>query len=105
MGSDCTCRLELIGGIPEGKAIYWFEKTDIAHAKEVLGDVVCIRGNVPASIPVTGTEDDVDSYCKNLIKKVGKGGGFILDGSIGVSYNAKVENFFAMAQSVHKYAN
>lgn len=102
---DCTSRLELIGDIPEGKAIYWFEKTDMAHAKAVLGDVVCIRGNVPASILVTGSEDDVDSYCKNLIKTAGKGGGFILDGSIGTPDEAKVENVLAMAQSVHKYAN
>ncbi|MBT3551373.1 MAG: hypothetical protein HN485_09585 [Rhodospirillaceae bacterium] len=55
--------------------------------------------------PGTGTEDDVDSYCKNLIEKVGKGGGFILDGSIGTPDEAKVENVLAMAQSVHKYAN
>jgi len=47
----------------------------------------------------------VDSYCKNLIEKVGKGGGFILDGSIGMPDEAKVENVLAMAQSVHKYAN
>ena len=102
---DCTSRLEIIGDIPPGKAIYWFERTDLVRAKEVLGDVVCLRGNVPASILVTGTADDVDAYCRDLIRKVGKGGGFILDGAIGVADEAKVENVVAMAESVRKYAN
>ncbi|MAF47331.1 MAG: uroporphyrinogen decarboxylase family protein [Rhodospirillales bacterium] len=101
---DCTTRLELIGDIPKGKAVYWFEKTDLVLAKEVLGDVVCVRGSVPPSLLITGTPDDVDAYCGNLIKKAGKGGGFVLDGSIGIPDEAKVENVVAMAQSVHKYA-
>ena len=102
---DCTTRLEIIADIPPGKAIYWFERTDLVKAKEVLGDIVCLRGNVPTSILIAGTPDDVDDYCRNLIQKVGKGGGFILDGSIGVPDEAKVENVVAMAESVKKYAN
>ncbi|MDP6926403.1 MAG: uroporphyrinogen decarboxylase family protein [Rhodospirillales bacterium] len=102
---DCDTRLEFIGDIPAKKAIYWFEKTDLKKAKDVLGDVVCLRGNVPSSMLTTGTPDDVDEYCKDLIKHVGKGGGFILDGAIGVPDEAKVDNVVAMAQSVHKYAN
>ena len=102
---DCDTRLEFIGDIPEKKAVYWFEKTDLKKAKDVLGDVVCLRGNVPSSMLTTGTPDDVDEFCKDLIKYVGKGGGFILDGAIGVPDEAKTENVVAMAQSVHKYAN
>ncbi len=100
----CDSRLETIGDIPRGKAIYWFEQTDIFRAKDVLGDTVCLRGNVPASMLCTGTPDDVDEYCKKLITKVGKGGGFILDGALGVPDEAKVENVVAMAKSVKKYA-
>jgi hypothetical protein len=100
---DCTTRLELIGDIPPGKAIYWFEKTDLVLAKDVLGDIVCLRGNVPASLLNTGTPEEVDAFCRNLILKVGHGGGFILDGSIGVPDEAKVDNVVAMAQSVRKY--
>jgi len=102
---NCSTRLEVIADIPPGKAIYWFEGTDLVKAKEVLGDIVCLRGNVPASILITGTADDVDDYCRNLIQKVGKGGGFILDGSVGIPDEAKVENVVAMAESVRKYAN
>jgi uroporphyrinogen-III decarboxylase len=102
---DCQSRLEFIGDIPAGKAVYWFEKTDLKKAKDVLGDTVCLRGNVPSSMLTTGTAGDVDEYCRDLIKTVGKGGGFILDGAIGVPDEAKIENVIAMAQSVHKYAN
>ena len=102
---NCSTRLEHIADIPRGKAVYWFEATDMVRAKDVLGDIVCLRGNVPASLLNTGTPDDVDAYCKNLIKKVGKGGGFMLDGAASIPDEAKVENVLAMANSVKKYAN
>jgi hypothetical protein len=35
--SDCTKRLETIRDIPAGKCIYWFERTDMVRAFEVLG--------------------------------------------------------------------
>ncbi len=99
---DCTSRLELIGDIPKGKAVYWFERTDIFKAKEVLGDTVCIRGNVPLSIMSTGTPDDVTDYCKKLIDGVGKGGGFIMDSST-VLDDAKPENVKAMMDFTKEY--
>jgi uroporphyrinogen-III decarboxylase len=101
---DCTTRLEHIGDIPKGKAIYWFERTDLVLAKEVLGDTVCLRGNVPPSLLIAGTPDDVDEYCRNLIEKVGKGGGFILDGAASIPDEAPTANIVAMANSVRKYA-
>jgi hypothetical protein len=39
-----------------------------------------------------------------LIEKVGKGGGFILDGAASIPDEAKPENVLAMARSVRKYA-
>lgn len=101
---NCNSRLEVIQDLPPGKAIYWFEQTDMFKAKEVLGDTICIRGNVPASLLNLGTPEDVDAYCKSLIEGVGKGGGFILDGANGIPDEAKVENVRAMAASVRKYA-
>ena len=102
--STCNTRLEVIADIPRGKAIYWFEGTDMVKAKQVLGDVVCLRGNVPASMLNTATPEDVDGYCRTLIEKVGKGGGFILDGACGIPDEARPENVRAMYASVRKYA-
>ena len=101
---DCTSRLELIGDIPRGRAVYWFEKTDLVRAKSVLGDTVCLRGNVPTSMLIAGTPEEVDAYCRMLITKVGKGGGFILDGAASIPDEARTENVLAMARSVRKYA-
>ncbi len=100
---DCGSRLETIADIPRGKAVYWFERTDLVRAKQVLGDVVCLRGNVPASLLVTGTPGEVDAYCRKLIEEVGKGGGFILDGAIGIPDESRPENVRAMYASVRKY--
>jgi len=99
---DCTSRLELIGDIPRGKAVYMFEATNIFKAKEILGDVVCIRGNVPLSILLAGTPDDVKGYCKKLIDGVGKGGGFIVDASTNLD-DAKPENLRAMIEFTREY--
>jgi uroporphyrinogen-III decarboxylase len=94
---------QAIADIPRGKAVCWFERTDLVRAKEVLGHVGCLRGNVPASMLTTGTPEQVDAYCRMLIEKVGKGGGFILDGAIGVPDESKPENVRAMYESVRRY--
>ena len=50
-----------------------------SEAKEILGSIVCIKGNVPNSLLVTGTPQEVRDYCKKLIDVVGKDGGLIVD--------------------------
>lgn len=100
---DVTSRLETIADIPRGKAIYWFERTDLARAKAVLGDVVCLRGNVPASMLNTGSPQEVTDYCRRLFETAGKGGGFILDGGVGIPDEARPENVRAMFRSVHEF--
>jgi len=100
---DCTSRLETIADIPRGKAIYWIERADMIRAKEILGDVVCLRGNVPASMLTTGTPEQVDAFCRRLIEKVGRGGGLILDCGIGIPDESKPENVRAMFAAARKY--
>lgn len=100
---DCTSRLEIIKNMPAGKAIYWFERTDIFKAKKVLGDRICIRGNVPPSLLNSGTPEDIKDYSKKLIDIVGKGGGFIMDGAIGIPDEAKPENVRVWAEFTKEY--
>lgn len=45
----------------------------------------------------------MEDYCKKLIRIVGKGGGFILDGAVGIPDEAKPENVRVMAEAVRKY--
>ena len=99
---NCTSRLECMKDIPAGKAVYRFEATDMVKAKDILGDRVCIRGNVPISILATGTPDDVRSCCKKLIDYAGRDGGFIMDSSAGVT-DARPENVKAMFDFTKEY--
>jgi len=100
---DCTSRLETIADIPKGKAIYWFERTDMRRAKEVLGGQVCIMGLMPSPILCTGSPQEVRDYCKRLIDVVGKDGGYILNGDIGIPDEAKPENVKAMIDFTKEY--
>ncbi|MEE8419316.1 MAG: uroporphyrinogen decarboxylase family protein [Dehalococcoidales bacterium] len=95
-------RLEYWLELPKGKAILAFERTDMIKAKEVLGNHACLMGNVPPSLMDTGSPEDVDEYCKKLIKVCGKGGGFILANGSDM-HRAKPANVRAMIDSVEKY--
>lgn len=98
----CTSRLPIIRDIPAGKACYAFEATDMIKAKEILGDTVCIRGNLPLSILIAGTPEDVRAYCKKLIDVCGKGGGFIMDSATSLD-DARPENVRAMFDFTKEY--
>jgi len=103
---DCTKRLETIRDIPPGKCIYWFEKTDMVRAFEVLGDVVALRGNISPSVLGIGTPDEVDAAVRHLAENVfHKGGRLILDGASGIPDEAPVENVRAMYAAARKYAS
>lgn len=102
---DCTSRLEVVKDIPPGKAVYWFERTDLFKAKKVLGDRVCIEGGVPASLMIGGTAEQVRAYCKRLIDGVGADGGLIINGDVGIPDEAKVENVRALADFIHGYSS
>ena len=102
--SDCTKRLETIRDIPAGKCIYWFERTDIVKAHEVLGDVVALRGNISPSLMTTGTPAEVDAAVKNLVDKIwNKGGKLILDTAFGIPDETPTENVRAMFCAARKY--
>jgi hypothetical protein len=103
--SDCTKRLETIADMPAGKCIYWFERTDMVKAYEVLGDVVALRGNLSPSMMTTGNPDDVDAAVKNLVDNIwNKGGNMILDCAFGIPDETPVANVRAMFDAARKYA-
>ncbi|MBW2368369.1 MAG: hypothetical protein JRH15_10820 [Deltaproteobacteria bacterium] len=90
-------------GLPKGMVMIDFEKTDMKKAKEVLGDTVCIYGNVPSSLFVYGTPEETDDYCRQLIEDCAPGGGFVLGSECEVPWDAKPDNVRAMIKSVEKY--
>ena len=104
--SDCTKRLETIKDIPAGKCIYWFERTDMVNAFEVLGDVVALRGNLSPSMMTTGSPEEVDAAVRHLAENVfHKGGKLILDCAFGMPDETPIENVRAMFDAAKKYGS
>ena len=68
-----THRLEIIKDLPAGSVVWYFDQTDMAQAKKILGDTACIMGNVPASLMVTGKPEAVKEHCRRLIEVCGPG--------------------------------
>ncbi|TAJ93725.1 MAG: uroporphyrinogen decarboxylase [Gammaproteobacteria bacterium] len=95
-------RLEAIRDLPKGSVIWWFDQTDMIKAKETLGDVACIMGNVPLSLMCTGTPESVTGYCRNLIDKVGRDGGYIMSTGAGFE-DVKADNVRAMISFCKEY--
>jgi len=103
--ADCTKRLEIIRDVPAGKCIYWFERTDMVRAFEVLGDVVALRGNLSPSLMTTGKPAEVDLAVRHLAENVfAKGGRLMLDCAFGIPDETPVENVRAMFDAARKYA-
>jgi uroporphyrinogen-III decarboxylase len=99
--SDWTPMLPYLRELPKRKCVLYLDgSTDIFKAKEVLGDHMCICGDVPATLLSLGSREDVEAYCERLIKEVGEGGGFILSSGCSTPPNAKPENVRAMMESV-----
>ena len=99
---DDTSRLKYFAEVPKGKVIFHFATMDMAKAKDVLGDVAAISGNLPNRLMLTGTPDDIKAYCKELIDTCGKGGGYIMDTSALLD-EAKPENVKAMFDFTREY--
>jgi hypothetical protein len=95
-------RLEAITDLPKAKTVWLFDQTDMARAKETIGQVACIEGNVPLSLMHAGTAETVAEYTRNLLDVAGKDGGFIAD--LGaVADGGKAENLHAFIKTVKEY--
>ncbi len=95
-------RLEVIADLPRGTTVWWFDTTDMATAKQTVGTVSCIAGNVPLDLLCTGTPDDVRGYCRTLIDTAGKDGGFILTTGAGMQ-GSRPENVRALIDFSKQY--
>jgi len=95
-------RLEAISDLPRSSVLWWFDRTDMARAKKVLGEVACIAGNVPASMMCLSTPQEVKEYCRKLIEDCGPGGGYILTGGAN-AHDTTAAHLRAMTDAVREY--
>ncbi len=99
---DYTPRLEFLAELPPGKVAAHFDRVDRRKFKEVCGDVLCFWGNVPASLLVTGTPQQVKDDVKELIDLFGDTG-LIIDGPGTIPDQARPENVEALVEAVDEY--
>ena len=95
-------RLDIISDFPKGAVAWYFDQTDMFKAKEKIGDKCCILGNVPTSLLMTGTPQQVKEYCRKLIEVCGKGGGYVLAGGASID-EGPAENVRAMMAAAKEY--
>ena len=95
-------RLKQITDTPRRGVVWYFDQTDMKEAKRVLGDVCCLMGNVPTSIIMKGTVQQVKEACRKLIEDCAPGGGYILSGGASID-NGKIENLKAMMDAAKEY--
>ncbi|NIQ40318.1 MAG: hypothetical protein GTN81_17305 [Proteobacteria bacterium] len=110
---NCTVILHLDGNwtpllhffedLPPRRIIMELENTDMKKAKEILGNTLCLKGNVPCTDLAFGTVTQVEDRCRELIDECAGGGGFILSSGCEAPANAKLENIEAMIHMATTY--
>ena len=97
-----TNRLKQIADTPRSAVVWYFDQTDMAKAKRILGNVSCIAGNVPSGLVMTSTPEKVKENCRKLIETCAPAGGYILAGGASVE-KGNIENLRAMMESAYEY--
>jgi len=76
---------------------------DIFDVKEKYGDKVTIAGNVPIPMLVHSTRKEIADYVKELIKKCGPGGGYMISSGNSIVPEIPWQNYLTMLSTFWKY--
>jgi len=97
-------RLDIIAesGLPAGKTFWQFDQTDMLAVKKKFGGWGCFGGNVPTSMLLASTPQEIKDYCKNLIDTVGQDGGYFLAPGADIDM-ATPENMHAFIDVAREY--
>lgn len=79
---------------------------DLAEAKKILGDRVCLKGNIdPTRVFLQGTPGTVWAAAKQAIQAAGAGGGFILSPGCELPRDTPPENLVALVEAAKMYGS
>lgn len=77
---------------------------DLAEAKRLVGDKLCIKGNINTTeFMLRATPDEVEEKCKRCIDAAAAGGGFVLSTGDQCGRDTPVENLFKMVEVAKTY--
>ena len=76
---------------------------DLSATKSLVGDRLCLCGNVDCGLLHSGTPADVESATALLLKTCRAGGGLVLGASNAVQREVPVENYRAMLAAWEKW--
>jgi uroporphyrinogen decarboxylase len=80
-------------------------KVDMAEAKRLVGDRVCLMGNLdPSEVLHRGSPERVEREAQSVISAAAPAGGLILGSGCEVSPLTPVENIRAMVSCGHRHA-
>jgi hypothetical protein len=86
---------------PKSGYLHLDERTDIFQAKKILGDHLCLLGNLKPSLFTLGTEEEVERQVKSIIDGCGGGGGLII--SAELTADSRFELVDKMIQTTKTY--
>ena len=99
LDSDWTRDLARFQEYPARRCVLSLDsRTDIRKAKEVLGDHMCIMGDVPPALLSQGTPDEVYQHSRRLIQDIGPTG-YILHSGCDIPADAPLNNVTAMVRA------
>jgi hypothetical protein len=86
---------------PKSGYLHLDERTDIIEAKRVLGDHLCLLGNLKPALFAMGTEEEVERQVKEIIDGCAAGGGLIV--SAELTADSRFELVDKMVQTTKTY--
>jgi uroporphyrinogen-III decarboxylase len=100
---DWKHHLQAFAELPAGSIIYHVDQGDLFEAHAVLGERFCFSGGIPNVLLAFGSADEVRQHVKQVIDRVAREGGYILDASAILQNDATVENIQAMTDFTREY--
>lgn len=96
-------KLDRFREFPPKKCIMGLDsKTDIRKAKQAVGDMMCLLGDVPPELSAYGTPEQVAAYVTSLLDDVGPEG-IIISTGCDIPSDAKKANVQAMVDTANHY--
>jgi len=100
---DWTHHLDSFTELPDKSIIFHVDKGDIFKTHQILGYKFCLSGGISNYLLAYGTPEQIRSDCKRIIDSVARDGGFIMDASVIIQNDARVENIQTMTKFTREY--